>query len=563
MLPKRPRIDIPIWGKFHKVLIEFAKQTYHDKQSTGNMYERYLEGLKALKSADSDLHCSAYILAEAINNLNIHLNPRQSNRGGGEDVVKEVGEARNETKQDEEIKDTRCVKYKSSSVSSGRIAQLGDTYGIEINLQDYWRALVDTPVVWSVATDQKILIAKSAWGVTRMRVDTADNLLIQFACPLNLTVDHRVTGTAAFVRLNHPIMLSFNDFTSIPKSIENQVPPSSSPTLQDGSSSIETSTPPREPDESSETMPLIETSQNATVESPAQLEGIQRRRDELSFFTLVWHGHNISDVDDVTCFHLIYSDVVRLNKAMVRLAKMCRHGRRKDEIYPRSAFLKSSTESSIGDSVTSRGIMTSATVPITVPAPASASAAATPAAAAPAATPAAPAAAPATVPPVSTLASPAEQLDIAEFKKEEEGLEESWESWEPDRIAQTIVRWWSRHHRNTCAIVLEISALSKELEEEVRPVQPDHLTRPREVAPAHQCECKPSFYTETKDRVAPEDLFASPEIMERFYLKTYADEVDFIEWIFRFVRFTENRIRVVPKIAEEMLPWDRKRAYVI
>jgi hypothetical protein len=72
---------------------------------------------------------------------------------------------------------------KPQKMASAQIIDLENSYGIEVDFAAYWRALILTPTKWVVAGDGKVLVARSAWESTRMRIVTGDLLVFEFSQP--------------------------------------------------------------------------------------------------------------------------------------------------------------------------------------------------------------------------------------------------------------------------------------------------------------------------------------------------------------------------------------------
>jgi hypothetical protein len=97
------------------------------------------------KIKPTSVHCSAYLLAHAVNRI--------------ADII---GEGFNQ------------CELVQLPISSGIDIEVEGQYGIRVDfLKTYWRALRKTPTKWSALADGKILVATSAWGTTFLRTTYA------------------------------------------------------------------------------------------------------------------------------------------------------------------------------------------------------------------------------------------------------------------------------------------------------------------------------------------------------------------------------------------------------
>jgi len=161
-----PKIRLPIWGLFDQILIEYAQGARSDEEER----ERRLG---ALAKDFMAVHCSAYRLADSIERARIVTGSNTLN----------------------------AQAYQLTEISSGRIADFQQTYGIRIDFASYWRALTSTPTKWETG-DSKTIIARSAWGSTHLQMLPGNTAVISFQAPIPGETDTSLFGTAAMIHLD-------------------------------------------------------------------------------------------------------------------------------------------------------------------------------------------------------------------------------------------------------------------------------------------------------------------------------------------------------------------------
>lgn len=115
-----------------------------------------------MTTAPNSLRCSAYTLAETINQARLlrshdllDVNPFWLEQRVGTQFPREVFE----------------IKYEFIKITSDRIIDTGTTYGIRIPFAEYWCTLTTTRTKWSTfkhSSGSEGLVATSVWGTMRM-----------------------------------------------------------------------------------------------------------------------------------------------------------------------------------------------------------------------------------------------------------------------------------------------------------------------------------------------------------------------------------------------------------
>lgn len=139
-----------------------------------------------LKCAPGHLRCSAYSLAEVINFMAWSRTPE------AQPLVDQITAPGAGISTGRKIE---AVQYKFAAITSDRVIDTGNTYGIRINFAQYWYALESTATKWStvnLGSGAQCLAAHSAWGT--MRIWAENGLLLLSFLPVYRAPDPALWG---------------------------------------------------------------------------------------------------------------------------------------------------------------------------------------------------------------------------------------------------------------------------------------------------------------------------------------------------------------------------------